>query len=211
MAQYTIEDIEILRQKSGITYNEAVNLIEYHNGSLVRALVDLEKNGRIRDAKTDTNAPGHRHGGRHIFNNLYRTRLKVYKDGLTVANLSMLFVIFAFLVASWVLITGLIVALLMGYRIVVDRNSAAFSDTSLDSVVKNAGSNVKNTLFTLARTLNDSDHQPRSQPEASPTAVPEVRNESPASGTTPVNVQFSQDGNVQVTETHDGFHEADIQ
>ena len=42
MAKYTIEDIEILRQKSGISYEEAVNLLEYHNGSLARALIDLE-------------------------------------------------------------------------------------------------------------------------------------------------------------------------
>ena len=45
MSKYTFEDIEILRQKSGISYEEAVNLLEYHNGSLARALVDLEKNG----------------------------------------------------------------------------------------------------------------------------------------------------------------------
>ena len=51
MAKYTIEDIEILRQKSGISYEEAVNLLEYHNGSLARALVDLEKNGRLRNEK----------------------------------------------------------------------------------------------------------------------------------------------------------------
>ena len=51
MAQYTIEDIEILRHKSGISYEEAVNLLEYHNGSLARALVDLEKNGRIRESR----------------------------------------------------------------------------------------------------------------------------------------------------------------
>lgn len=34
VARYTIEDIEILRKKSGITYEEAVNLLEYHDGSL---------------------------------------------------------------------------------------------------------------------------------------------------------------------------------
>ena len=50
MAKYTFEDIEILRQKSGISYEEAVNLLEYHNGSLARALVDLEKTVGSRPA-----------------------------------------------------------------------------------------------------------------------------------------------------------------
>ena len=42
-------------------------------------------------------------------------------------------------------------------------------------------------------------------------AEPEIRSESPASGTTPVNVQFSEEGNIRVSENRDGFHEADIE
>ena len=56
MAKYTFEDIEILRQKSGISYEEAVNLLEYHNGSLARALVDLEKNGRLKTGPASSDA-----------------------------------------------------------------------------------------------------------------------------------------------------------
>ena len=32
MASYTIEDIELIRRKSGISYQEAVSLLDYHNG-----------------------------------------------------------------------------------------------------------------------------------------------------------------------------------
>ena len=41
MEQYTIEDIEMLRSKSNLSYQEAVALLDYHNGSLARALIDL--------------------------------------------------------------------------------------------------------------------------------------------------------------------------
>ena len=47
MEPYTIEDIELLRQKSGISYQEAVALLDYHNGSLAHALIDLEKHNRL--------------------------------------------------------------------------------------------------------------------------------------------------------------------
>ena len=46
MEPYTIEDIELLRQKSGLSYQEAVALLDYHSGSVARALIDLEKHGR---------------------------------------------------------------------------------------------------------------------------------------------------------------------
>ena len=49
MEAYTIEDIETIRKKSGLTYQEAVALLDYHNGSLARALIDLEKNGRLKE------------------------------------------------------------------------------------------------------------------------------------------------------------------
>ena len=49
MASYTIEDIELLRKKSGMTYQEAVALLDYHDGNLARALIDLEKNGRLKE------------------------------------------------------------------------------------------------------------------------------------------------------------------
>ena len=84
MAKYTIEDIEILRQKSGISYEEAVNLLEYHNGSLARALVDLEKNGRLRNDETASRS--HK-GLKGLFEFLFRLRVKVKKGNTTIINL----------------------------------------------------------------------------------------------------------------------------
>ena len=51
MESYTIEDIEVIRQKSNLSYQEAVALLDYHNGNLARALIDLERNGRLTDDK----------------------------------------------------------------------------------------------------------------------------------------------------------------
>lgn len=212
MAQYTIEDIEILRQKSDISYEEAVNLLEYHNGSLARALVDLEKNGRLRDRKNSSYRNGERHHGKHrhhMFNYLFRLRVKVFKNDTPIINLSVLFVIFSVLIASWLVILSAVTALLMGYRFAVERDSETFKEDSFEDMVKNAGSNVKNTVFTIARDLGAIGNPPKQEAETPP--EPEKRSETAASGTTPVNVQFSEDGNVRVTEDEDGFHEADIQ
>jgi len=212
MAQYTFEDIEILRQKSGISYEEAVNLLEYHNGSLARSLVDLEKNGRLRNAKPNPYGNHHKKHGHNVFNYLFLLRVKVFKGDTPIINLSVLFLIFAVLIASWLVILSAIAALLMGYRFAVERESGDFGSETLEDMVKNAGNNVKNAAFTIARDLGMKDEKKAEadpQPEAPP--EPEKRTEAPASGTTPVNVQFSEDGSVRVTEDTDGFHEADIQ
>ena len=114
MAQYTIEDIEILRQKSGISYEEAVNLLDYHNGSLARSLVDLEKNGKLRDVQQGRAMGGKGHKAGHIFTSLYRMRVKVDKGGVPILNISVLFFIFTAITAIWVLIFDGITDLIMG-------------------------------------------------------------------------------------------------
>ena len=201
MARYTIEDIEILRQKSGISYEEAVNLLEYHNGSLARALVDLEKNGRL---KNDSAKSTQHKGLKGLFDFLFRLRLKVKKDRITIVNLSSLFVLLVLATAPHICVIGLIVSLVLGYRISIDRDSADFAEDHFDDIVKNAKSNMQNTVSSFAQQF--ADEQPKAeQPE---TAKP--RTESAASGTKPVNVQFPDGGSVNVRDGGDGYNEADI-
>lgn len=198
MAKYTIEDIEILRQKSGISYEEAVNLLEYHNGSLARALVDLEKNGRLKNNATSTT----RHKGlKGMFDFLFRLRLKVKKGEITILNLSSLFVLLVLSTAPHICIVGLIVSLVLGYRISMDRNSSEFSNDGFDDMVKNAKENVYHAVSDVARQFAEGDEQPASS---------KTRSEGAASGTKPVNVQFPDGGSVNVRDDGDGYHEADI-
>lgn len=200
MAKYTIEDIEILRQKSGISYEEAVNLLEYHNGSLARALVDLEKNGRI---KNDDHSRRQPKGLKGLFDFLFRLRLKVKKDRTTIVNLSSLFILLVLGTAPHICVIGLIVSLVLGYRISIDRDSTDFADDNFDDMVKNAKSNVQNTVNSFAQQFTGEQPQEKAEPS-------QPRTESAASGTRPVNVQFPDGGSVNVRDDGDGYHEADI-
>lgn len=204
MAQYTIEDIEILRQKSGISYEEAVNLLDYHNGSLARALVDLEKNGRIRDTKGASAKSGKQ--SNNFFAVMYRTRFIVTKGDTTIINLSALFMLFVLLAAVWVLIIGGICCLALGYRFSVQRDSKDFSTDNFEDIMRNAGNNIKNTVSSFAGDMKDASKNE----ESAPKAEEQPRSESAASGTTPVNVQFPDGGSVNVRDDNEGFHEAEI-
>lgn len=172
----------------------------------------MEKNGRLQGAKA-TAATGKGKRGSNIFTYLYRLRLKVTKGDVTVANLSALFILFTAIFAVWVLIVGLVAAVLLGYKVRVERNSRDFAGENFDSMVKNASSNVKNTVFTIAKDIGivgnpaseGGSHSGASSEQEAPRA------ESAASGTTPVNVQFPDGGSVEVKDDAEGFHQADIQ
>jgi hypothetical protein len=205
MAKYTIQDIDIIRRKSGLSYNEAVSLLKYHNGSLTQALLDLEKNGKILEHDTKTNGNG-RNRHRNIFYLLYRFRLKIRKDNIVILNLSALFLIFALLFAPWVVIVGILFALVMGYHIRVDRISKEFEDVSFEDTIKHAGENIKHTVDSIIRESAKDDQE--DEPKES--EVKEPRAQSPASGTKPVDVELPEESEFTVKDDDDGYHEASV-
>ena len=80
-----------------------------------------------------------------FFSVLYRTRFRASKNGETVVNLSLLFSIIALLSAPWLVILGLIAALMMGYRFSMDQHGPGF-EQNFDDVVRNAAQNVKQAV-----------------------------------------------------------------
>lgn len=200
MAKYTIEDVEILRQKSGLSYDEAVNLLEYHNGSLAQALMDLEKNGRIR---TGTHPRAAHKGFKGVVHYLYCLRMIVQKDQITIANLSVLFLLILLLIECHGILIAFVIALVLGYRIRFEAKSPDFLDVDLGKTIKNAKKNVQDSVSSFARQFTRDE---KTQPDAE-----EVEQESEPAGTRPVNVQFPDGGTVDVRDGGDGYHEADIQ
>ena len=202
MSKYTIQDIDIIRRKSGVSYNEAVSLLKYHNGSLTQALLDLEKNGRLLDHEVNPNGrPKTKH--KNVFQILYRLRLKINKDDISIINLSSLFLIIALLFSPWMVIIGILFALVLGYRIRIDRDSREFEDVSLEDTIKHAGENIKHTVDNIMREAEKDEKKADAAPQ-------EARTESPASGTTPVDVELPQEAEFTVKDNDDGYHEANI-
>ena len=227
MASYTIEDIELIRRKSGISYQEAVSLLDYHNGNVARALVDLERNGRLKpdaaaqdapksaEKKASTAAASKSKGGfMHFINKLYRARVKVARQSIPILNISLL-------ISPHLLILSAILILLLGYRVSFDKDDADFAGENMDRMVKNAASNVRSTVDEFARGfqagMNGQSESAEKKAEvdsadnrsyyAASAAKPEYH--SCPTINVPVQVP-SQDGNVTVEDDTDGFNSATI-
>ena len=163
MEPYTIEDIEILRQKSGISYQEAVALLDYHNGSLARALIDLEKNNRLKE---NTEKEGNRTMNGHmntgdtknkaigILQKIYRSRVKIRKGETSIANISVLFAGLCLLFAPHMTIAGIIASMLLGYQFSFSGMDPEFASDSLEKMVKNAAQNAKSTVSSVVSTIS---------------------------------------------------------
>lgn len=82
---------------------------------------------------------------KRFFSVLYRTRFIVRKKGKTVVNLSILFSLIALLCAPWLVILGLLAAMMMGYRFTFDPDGLGF-EQNFDDVVRDAAVNVKGAI-----------------------------------------------------------------
>ena len=171
MASYTIEDIELIRRKSGISYQEAVALLDYHNGNVARALVDLERNGRIQaegqqKKAQSTTAKRDTRGISNFFSRLYQFRLKIKKENIIVANISMLFALLALLVSPHLVLIAAIAILVLGYKVSFNKKDADFAAANLEKMVRNAAENVKSTVSDIAKGFEDNKPSPQADPAA---------------------------------------------
>ena len=241
MASYTIEDIELIRRKSGISYQEAVALLDYHNGNVARALVDLERNGRIKPESSqrpvsDNYNSYNKKGFMSFMTRLYQFRLKVRKGSVTILNLSLLFSILALIISPHLVIIGAILMLILGYHVSFDKHDSDFASDNLERMVRNAGENVKDAVGDFTRgfeeAFSDTASKPQTQPAqpaatqpAEPAPERSYYTSNPAAATQPhqydpaasvptiqVPVQVeSQDGSVQLDSDKDGYHSATIE
>ena len=164
MEQYTIEDIELLRKKSGISYQEAVALLDYHNGSLARALIDLEKHGRLKDENeekegTRTMSESEKKNetkqkALNFLQKLYRSRLKIRKGETSIINVSILFAILCLLFAPHMTIAGVIVSMILGYQFSFSKMDPDFESENIEKMVKSAAQNAKSSVSSVVQTIS---------------------------------------------------------
>jgi len=237
MAAYTIEDIELIRRKSGISYQEAVSLLDYHNGNVARALVDLERNGRIKSegeaASTGTaSASGSTAKSTtkstiaDWITKLYRARIKITKDNTPVLNLSALAGIVGLIFAPHMVIVGGIVSLVLGYKFAFVKNDPDFAGENLERMVRSAADNVRSSVNDFARgfqnganSANTSSTASTSAGQASERSYYSANRSAAASASyhadvptinVPVQVE-SQDGSVTVEGDSEGYTSATIE
>ncbi len=214
MEAYTIEDVELLRRKSGMSYQEAVALLEYHNGNLARALIDLERNGRLKEEKAgDRNIGKEPENGNarkrgetkekaiNLIQKLYRCRVKVHKGEVPVLNVSVVYAGAALLFAPHITVTGIIIAMILGYRFSFSQMDEDFAFDNLKATVKNAAENAKASVNSLVRSIKEETEASAAPAEEHKPEVPTIQ--------VPVQAE-TRDGNVQIDAEQDGYSSVTI-
>ena len=179
MESYTVEQVEFLRQRADITYEEALDVLRRCNGDLTRCLVDLERRGLIRKERGKTyHAQKSAHAARaHASRNasfqegsslgsmlkkVMSMRLVVTKNARTYVDLSIVYLALAALCAPHLMLFTVIAMFVMGLKIRVESGDGknVGNDQFYDTVDKVAD-NIKSTVGNFARATRESSEKTR--------------------------------------------------
>lgn len=173
MGSYTVEQVEFLRQRADITYEEALEVLERCNGDLTRCLVDLERRGLIRKGRTEgagranstqsrtrtanthaRNASGATLGS--MLKKLAHMRLVVAKEKRTYVDLPVIYLILAVLFAPHLMIATVIAMFVMGLKIRLDSGDGTnVGNDEFYDIVDKAADNIKTTVTSFARAARE--------------------------------------------------------
>lgn len=167
--QETFEKVEYLRNKADISYEEAVQLLERYDGDLTRALIELERSGRIRPEaapaddydryENDRHARHEsyaRHGSRHasrFLTILFKNRLQILKGEEVIASLPIAYYLFFALLAPHLFFFSIVLMFLCGCRIRRKQDPGTIHEEDVSQFAANTARNIRTTVSSFTETL----------------------------------------------------------
>ena len=122
----TLEQIDELRNRVNVTYEEAKRTLEKNDGDLIKSIIELEK--KKGQKKDKGNVTG-------FVDKLLQLKLSIRnKQGNTLLNVPLVVVLIIFIMAFWVVIFGIILALITSCKIRVYRDK---NSMDVNSIKKN--------------------------------------------------------------------------
>lgn len=116
---YSLEDVETLRTKASISYEDAVALLDKYDGDLARALIELEKRGQLSGGEKGTklNMDDVVSRIKALWHKGLTTRVVVERKGVQLINLSVSFLLLMTLLGVYAMVCALILSLVSGCSI----------------------------------------------------------------------------------------------
>lgn len=122
----TLEQIDELRNRVNVTYEEAKSTLEKNDGDLIKSIIELEKKKGSKRTENDNHKYKHKEGFTSFADKLLQLKFSVKnKNGDTLINVPVVLVLATFIMAFWVVIFGLLLAIMTSCKMKIyrDKNS----------------------------------------------------------------------------------------
>ncbi len=127
-----LEQIDLIRQRANVGYEEAKAALEKCNGDIVETLVLLEKENRTKPGKKPKDCSKFMNGVKEIIHKGNRTKLVIRGKNSDLVNLPLTVAVIVTIFATPVVIIGIPAALLTKHKIKIEKEDG--EDTEINKV-----------------------------------------------------------------------------
>ncbi len=143
----TLEQIDELRGRVNVSYEEAKKTLEKNDGDLIKSIIELENKRGRKDE--------HKGGFTKITNKLLSLKMSIKnKEKDTLIDLPLVLVLLTFMMAFWVVIAGLVLAILTSCKIRIYRDKGS---VNMNILKKNMKETVEKIKVKSEEILKDDD------------------------------------------------------
>ncbi|CCC58161.1 DUF4342 domain-containing protein [Caloramator australicus] len=160
MEEITLEKIDILRQRTGIGYAEAKEILEKHNGNVIDSLIYIEQNQKKLGAQISEFSNDLVETIREIIRKGNVTRIKVKKDDRVLVDIPVTAGIAAgalSLFSPALIAVGAIAAVVSKIKIEIERPDGRIEvvEDLVKEKVEEVKENIKDTVDDFKNTFNE--------------------------------------------------------
>ena len=132
----TLEQIDELRSRVNVSYEEAKRTLEKNEGDLIKSIIELENKKKNKNNR-DTNFTS-------FTNRLLALKMSVKdKEGKTMMDIPLVIVLFAFLMSFWTVIILLALAVFTSCKIKIYRDKNSINVSNLKKNMKETVEKIK--------------------------------------------------------------------
>ncbi|MDR0898060.1 MAG: hypothetical protein LBN04_09410 [Oscillospiraceae bacterium] len=168
-----LKNIEYLREKADVSYEEAASLLEQFDGNVMRVLVELERQGRVygKESATGYQAPPRPNAqtaapkkdakkqATGFITKAMQHRVVVESGSgetkKTIANLSAPYCAGATLVAPWLAVGSVALMFMMGYKVKIKKEKPGTIPDNVETFVDQTVNNIKQTASSIQQTAQE--------------------------------------------------------
>lgn len=114
---YTLEDVETLRGKAGVSYEEAVSLLDKYDGDVTRALIELEKRGQLGAERKSASFRFTMEDVKRLWRKGLNTRIIVERENERLINLSVVFLLLMLILGPYAFVAAVLLMLIFGGKV----------------------------------------------------------------------------------------------
>lgn len=140
----TIELIDELRSRVNVTYDEAKKTLEKNDGDLIKSIIELEEKKGANTAGTVKTSS--KDGFADFVDKVLQLRFGIKnKEGEVLINVPLVLVALTFIMAFWVVIIGLAIAILYSCQIRIYKAKRYANISDIKQNIKQTVNKVKTT------------------------------------------------------------------